>query len=378
MLPESGHAAGAAAVLDGQFYFAWLGFDPQRKRDSRSVLRYLPASGKWETVYEKAKSSRRSRWDDAELLFEADSPGVFLTTYPVGEKEILCARFSSPLGGTRLCSAGDGEKFRDLHPGTKNLAEAFNLREAVRCSDAHYALFAKNGDDALDCRVLRKNAKDWVDIATPVPPSHIAVFNDGLAVAADHLARGFELWTTAAPEDVSSKWSSLLTRGGYRFSTNARVLSCVPYKDALYVACGRAEDARRGRLYQDGFEILRVYPDASWDLVIGTPRVSEAGLKIPLACLGPGTDQFQPSEFRFLTATAMNLLLGTYEDAAGLCIWYSADGVSWGQALYPEFAGLEKVRAASAFPIREGTVLLLEMDGPLRGRTSGVWFLNTD
>jgi hypothetical protein len=378
MLPQSGHAAGAAAVLDGQFYFAWLGFDPQRKRDSRSILRYVPALGKWETVYEKAKSSRRSHQDDAELHFEADSLGAFLTTYPVGEKEILCARFSSPLGETRVCSAEDGEKFRDLRTGTKNLAEGFNLREAVRCSDAQYALFAKDGDDALYCRVLRKNATDWVGIATPVPPSRIAVFNDRLAVAADHLVRGFELLAMNGNEDGAPSWSSLLTRGGYRFSLNGRVLGCVPWKDALYVACGRAEDVRRGRLYQDGFEILRVYPDASWDLVVGTPRVSEAGLKIPLACLGPGTDQFQPSEFRFLTATAMNLLLGTYEDAAGLCIWYSADGVSWSQASYPEFAGLEKVRAASALPIREGTVLFLEMEGPLRGRTSGVWFLNSD
>ena len=49
---------------------------------------------------------------------------------------------------------------------------------------------------------------------------------------------------------------------------------------------------------------------------------TDAGLKIPLAFLGPGIDQFQPSEFRFLTGTPTKLLLGTYEDAAGLCIWY--------------------------------------------------------
>ena len=90
---------------------------------------------------------------------------------------------------------------------------------------------------------------------------------------------------------------------------NAQVFACVPWKNALYVACGRSEP-RRGRQYQEGFEILRIYPDGSWDVVIGAPRVTRSGLKIPLACLGPGMDEFEPARFCLLSAAARRAASG--------------------------------------------------------------------
>ena len=39
-----------------------------------------------------------------------------------------------------------------------------------------------------------------------------------------------------------------------------------------------------------------------------------------------------------------------------------------------ELAGLPKVWLVSAFPISEGTVLLLEFESPLKDRTFNIWF----
>jgi hypothetical protein len=377
-VPVSGRddAAWMAATRDGRFYFAWLGFDEEKLRESQCILRYSPDAGTWETVYQKTSSRRAARNEEV-----ADHPSTFLTNYPSGENGTLYARFASPLAETRLCSAGDGTKFRSIRSDSQDLIAALELRDMVAGSAAHYALFAEKGKSALKSRSLQVRSGPWEELSLPiqsrgpVPPerTHIAFYNGQLVLAIDDPRQGFDLWTMAANGKNSSDWSSLLTRGGQHYSMNAEVFACVPWKNALYLACGHSEP-RRGIQYQRGFEILRVYSDGSWDIVIGAPRVTQSGLKIPLACLGPGMDEFEPARFCLLSAAADELLLGTYDDVAGFRIWCSRDGESWSDSADAELAGLPKVRFASGFPISGGTVLVLDLEGSLKDSPFKIWF----
>jgi hypothetical protein len=377
-VPVSGrdHAAWMAATLDGRFYLAWLGFDRERLRDSQCILRYSPDTGTWETVYQKTSSRRGARNEEVASL-----PSAFLTNYPSGKNGTLYARFASPLGGTRLCSVEDGANFRSVRIDSQDFTAALALREVVAGSAAHYALFAEKGRNALKSRSFQIRSGRWEELSVPIrsrgpvppEPSHIAFYDGRLVLAIDDPREGFDLWTMAANGKKSPDWNSLLTRGGQYYSMNAQVFACVPWKNALYVACGRSEP-RHGRQYQEGFEILRIYSDGSWDIAIGAPRVTPSGLKIPLACLGPGMDEFEPARFCLLSAAADELILGTYDDVGGFRIWCSRDGESWSDSADAELAGLPKVRLASGFPISEGTVLLLEFESPLKDRTFNIWF----
>ena len=84
-VPVSGrdHAAWMAAILDGRFYLAWLGFDGERLRDSQCILRYSPDAGTWETVYQETSSRRGARNEEV-----AGLPSAFLTNYPSGKNGI--------------------------------------------------------------------------------------------------------------------------------------------------------------------------------------------------------------------------------------------------------------------------------------------------
>jgi hypothetical protein len=375
------HAARAAAVLNGRLYVAWLALDDQRQRESRVVLRYSPEAGTWETLYQKTLSAGRARRKKKAKGDKSSGLSVAIRNYGPNEKEVLYVEFVSPLGRVQLYSAEDGAEFRNARADSKVLAAALALREKLTGKADEYALFSIGGRNVLQRRNLQRDSQRWTRIPMPSkgpgaePPqlSHIASFDGKLTIAIDDSKEGFHLWARNLASEILQEWVSLLRRGGQRYSMNAHVFACVPWKGALYVVSGPGE--RRSRTdHQVGFEMLRIYLDGSWDLVLGAPRVTGSGLKVPLSCLGPGTDEFTPARFCFLAEAGSELLLGTYEDVAGLQIWQSEDGGSWSVINSAELAGLEKIRSASAFSISTGTALLLEFESSLRGRTFDIWF----
>ncbi len=375
------HAAWMAATLKGRFYLAWLGFNEQKLRGSQSILRYCPNSGNWETVYQKTFSSRRRRKNEQ----AAPLTSVLLTRYTSGKNQSLFGRFVSPLVESRICSDDEGGKFRDVPADSPDFKVAPAVRKIVAGATSDYALFGEEGRNALRSRKRGIPSLQWTEIPLPVQsetaassqPSLISLFNERLVLAIDDSKQGFELWSMATSGKEAPGWTRLLARGGQRYSMNAQVFSCVPWKDALYVACGHNESPH-SRQFQGAFEILRIYPDASWDVSIGAPRVTSVGLKIPLSCVGPGMNEFQPGQFRFLSAAGDQLLLGTYEDVAGFRLWRSRDGESWSDTSPPELVGPEKVRQASAFQIPAGTMLLLELENAFRARTFSIWLRHSE
>jgi len=62
------------------------------------------------------------------------------------------------------------------------------------------------------------------------------------------------------------------------------------FGDGLYVGTGIQEGGydRYNNVGPAAVEIIRINPDDSWDLIVGEPRVTPEGLKVPLSSMGPG------------------------------------------------------------------------------------------
>jgi hypothetical protein len=378
------HSAWAAAVLDGRLYLAWLAFDEQRQRDSRVILRYSAEAASWETLYQKAVAASRARRKERAEEHKSCDVSVAIKSYSAKKQELLYVQFLSPLGKAQLCSSEDGAEFLSIRADSKTLAAALALREKLTGQTDEYALFSIDGRNILQSRDRRRALPAWTQLpmpskgprADPLHPSHIASHNDKLTIAIDDPKEGFHLWTRNLNSEIPEEWVPLLRRGGQRYATNAQVFACVPWKDALYVVSGPTERRPRSH-HQAGFEVLRIYWDGSWDLIVGAPRVTDSGLKVPLSCLGPGMDEFTPAWFCFLADSGSELRLGTYEDIAGLRIWRSLDGESWSVINGPELGGLERIRSVSAFPLSAGTGLLLEFENFSRGQPYAIWLCSS-
>ena len=157
--------------------------------------------------------------------------------------------------------------------------------------------------------------------------------------------RGFQLWRTDAAGEVPFTWERVLTDGGYRFNHSLSTGAMTEFNGDLYVGSGIPgfgvdQDNDVG---PSAAELIRVRADKTWDLIMGEPRFSPDGLKIPHSAMGPGFDNPYNSVIRAMTTHKGTLYAGTHNwepnawamargSAAikgGYELWASEDGDSW-------------------------------------------------
>jgi hypothetical protein len=93
-----------------------------------------------------------------------------------------------------------------------------------------------------------------------------------------------------------------------------------PFNGALYVGTA-IQNGGYDRTYNIGPaapELIRIYPDDSWDLVVGTARLTPDGWKFPLSGRGPGFDNPLNGYFWRMAAHEGWLYLGTYKSVVML------------------------------------------------------------
>jgi 1-acyl-sn-glycerol-3-phosphate acyltransferase len=130
-------------------------------------------------------------------------------------------------------------------------------------------------------------------------PQNVAVFE--LAVMGDWLyggtlnvVTGFELWKTRAEGEPPYEWTQVLRLGAYRGNLNQGTLSMCVFKDALYIGTAIQDGGfdRANKVGPAAGEIIRVHPDDSWDLLVGSSRLTPIGFKVARSGLGPGFKNF--------------------------------------------------------------------------------------
>ena len=120
----------------------------------------------------------------------------------------------------------------------------------------------------------------------------MAEFNGRLYAGTVNATSGFQLWRTEGTQAPPYNWTCVLTRGGDRGPYNEVVVSMAEFNGALYVGSGIINGGyhRELQVGPAAAEILRVWPDDSWDLIVGHPRTTAQGLKVPLSGYSPGFD----------------------------------------------------------------------------------------
>ncbi|TCP63423.1 hypothetical protein EV663_101692 [Rhodovulum bhavnagarense] len=155
------------------------------------------------------------------------------------------------------------------------------LVEHCAGADLLHLLHLSDGVRRLDCGPLRLDARRRI--------TAIAFFDGALFVAvADPLA-GFDLFRLdlAAP---TGEWVTVLCRGAHRFALNAAVFAMRQTPAGLLIGTA-ALAGGVAPVGNWGPELLLVLPGGTWDLVMGQPRFTPDGLKLPASARLAGMDR---------------------------------------------------------------------------------------
>jgi len=166
---------------------------------------------------------------------------------------------------------------------------------------------------------------------------------------------GFDLYKTSAVGTVPYTFAPIFTNGGYKQPKGNPIgLSMVVFNSDLYVGgdsvqttstvfCAVHISCVQAIFANGGAELFRVHADDSWDLIVGQPRSTPAGMKTPLSGWGPGFDWILNQHMWRMEVFDSRLYIGTYDlstelrNASGIGpglvpelgfdLWYSSDGI---------------------------------------------------
>lgn len=211
----------------------------------------------------------------------------------------------SGIEGERFSSYRPLVKFKDhlyTAPVGKNKAQ----------NSAGFAIVLET-DDPVNGKWIQVNEVDFGD------PSNLSVFEmavfNGYLYAATINTNGFQLWKTDCVPPYPYRWKRILTHGAGRGSSNEGIASMCEFNGALYIGSIIQNGGfdRENVIGPSPSELIRVYPDDSWDIIVGNPRMTESGLKVPLSGFTAGFGNFFNGYFWRMCTHDGWLYLGTLD-----------------------------------------------------------------
>lgn len=103
---------------------------------------------------------------------------------------------------------------------------------------------------------------------------------------------GYQVWTTPPCGDGPLRWRKVIDKGAHRGPLSEIAMGMAEFDGALYVGSSVQNGGydRTNLVGPAAGEIIRIWPDDSWDLLVGQPRETPDGMKYPLSGIGPGFD----------------------------------------------------------------------------------------
>ncbi len=364
ILSGLGHATAWHA---GQLYLSLVRHDAARKRVQRRILSWSAEADNWTELFASTDPVRSAQ---AKGLV-APATRILPTRGDGGPS--LRFEFLSPLGPElfplgRTGNSVAAAEFPDAPP-------SFESRVGCQADSQTSYEVSELGHLA---RRGPKNSYETTPLPSMPPDSAVSamtVMSGDLYVAAANHARGFGLWKSALPAG-DAEWTPVLADGAWRYSLNADVHALVPLKNSLLVAAGVSSDELSQtfdeRFQADGCELLRVYKSGDWDILVGTPRFSPQGLKVPLSGSPAGFDEQPPLRFGFLVEDSGWCYFGG-RNALGWHTLQSKDGETWTPAWPGFFTAFQEVRIVAVHPTGSGLVIVAETKDYEQNQLLQIW-----
>jgi 1-acyl-sn-glycerol-3-phosphate acyltransferase len=278
------------------------------------IQRWSPGDGSWQEVHVAAMvPGTRGRDIPAEIGYR----GMTVFRGPTDDSEVLYVSSYSGFAKHRDDSLGQGPRLFRSEDGTSftPVSAAGLGKQGISAfrSLTHYKgrLYtspvgtAKHTPNMSPYPVVFESVDPARGEWRPVSelgfgdPRNVAVFemaefNGFLYAGTGNISSGFELWKTDARGEPPYRWTRVLHMGAYRGNLSEGVLSLCVFSGALYVGTA-IQDGGYDREYRVGpspGEVVRVFPDDTWEVVAGTARLTPEGVKAPISGLRPGFNNF--------------------------------------------------------------------------------------
>lgn len=339
--------------------------------DAARILCWSPDTGEWKKVFESPLRQADARASAQDILRSRQSTqdvsdmvphyrGFRAMTVFQGKSDPHPCLYISSIchWGAEILRSEDGDIFEVVtEPG---LGDPNLLSFRVMFSHGGRLFVAPTGrvDDSGrmdrnfsgDCRLFFTDDPlngDWQPAMEPGmgDPANATLtqgvsFAGQLYVGTGNPERGFQIWRSDLSGEAPFRWEPVIVDGAGRYALNETAISMAVLGDHLYVGSGlpglgydKANDVGPAAA-----EIIRIDRDGHWDLLIGSPRFSPDGLKVPLSAYGPGFDDFFNSAFWVMATHGETLYVGTHhwqpfdclrqrQPLAGGCeLWATQDG----------------------------------------------------
>jgi ubiquinone/menaquinone biosynthesis C-methylase UbiE len=266
------------------------------------ILRYHPGRKEWEKVHD---SPYYDFEDGHRIARDIGYRGMAVYQGTTDPKPCIYIGSHSATG-CRILRSEDGFHFHD--PTGPLPQEATSVRTICEFKGRLYTsalgITKRDANESRQVEILESvdpHGKGWRVVSSPSfgDPSNVsifdlAVFNDHLYVSTMNPKSGFQIWKSRCEGSAPYEWTKVMTAGAYRGFLNEFAIALCPFGDALYIGTGIAGCGydRFNKIGPAAAELLRIYPDDSWDLLVGAARITPQGFKAPLSGMGPGFDSF--------------------------------------------------------------------------------------
>ncbi len=270
------------------------------------IWRYGPEEGTWERVH---KSPTITGSHGKPIPRELGFRGMIVYKAGENDKEALYVCTWSPAKGPGpiLLRTEDGTNFKpSCEPGLIGLPVT-TIRSITEFKGRLYTTPAgsRGGNPNVSAHSVVYESRDPAS-GRWEPVSDFGFGDIGnktlfeMAGLGDHLyvgtfnLKGYQIWRTTAEGEPPYHWEKIIEQGAYRGRFNQCVLSMFPFKGALYVGSGIQGGGvdKQHRIGPAPPELIRIFPDRHWDLLVGQERDTPDGHKKPLSGYLAGFDNF--------------------------------------------------------------------------------------
>ncbi len=340
------------AALGNALYLATCQISIERSTVICTVYRHNSESELWQSL------EQRTALIDSSLVAEKPLKCNIFTLH-TGEKAWVLACFIGPFISRVLVFSPD-QYCQDIDIPVVD--QGFIVQQLLYGDGYIYALLVgpSQGSTFGRTEILRtptpfeENLNHWETLSHPSclaktrqAATRIVFWDGHLYASVSDPVCGFGLWMLDLP---TREWQPVLSHGLYRYSLNSQIDAMAIFKENLYLSTGLDANNR----YLNTPELACIYPTYDWDLILGSPRFTPTGLRVPLFLHGIGRKSSQL------------LQLITHEEAIYLCcqsregleIWFSTDGIDWRQLAMPNLEQYLYVHFLEIASSSEGLILL--------------------